>query len=306
MSSSSDTEEMVIPNLRAPWDRPQLLAAPVRVDVGGLSHRGKVRPNNEDHFFVARFGRFLERLFTNLPDEFMPQRYEETGYGAVVADGIGGSASGEVASRLAISTFINLVLGTPDWILRLDDNLLQEEVKRRMAERFGQVGAAMAERAQTQPGLWGFGTTMTLAVSLGKDLFVTHIGDSRAYLLRRQRLHQLTRDHTLAQALVDRGVIGPQEAGKHRLRHVLTKSLGANNEPVEPDVQEVVLEDGDCLLLCTDGLFEMVKEGRIAEVLSTSAAAESACQRLVEDALEGGGKDNVTVVVARYGLPRDA
>src|SRR5207253_712531 len=114
---------------------------------------------------VARFGRFLERLATSLPPEEMPGRFEETGYGVVVADGIGGGPGGEVASRLAISTMLNLVLGTPDWILRLDESWSPEEVKRRALERFGQIGAVLAEKALAEPHLFGFGTTMTLAMS---------------------------------------------------------------------------------------------------------------------------------------------
>jgi protein phosphatase len=304
MSASSDTVELVTPANPAGWDRPQLLSALVQVDVGGLSHPGHVRPNNEDHFFVARFGRFLERLCTNLPEDEIQQRFEETGYGLVVADGIGGSAAGEVASKLAISTFVNLVLGTPDWIMRLDDDLLPQEVKRRAQERYGQISTVMAEQAQADPTLQGFGTTMTVGLSLGKDLFVAHIGDSRAYLLRQQRLHQLTRDHTLAQALVDQGVLTKQAVATHRLRHVLTKSLGAQGGQVEPDVQEVVLQNGDCLLLCTDGLTDMVQDTRIAEVLGRGETAEKACQCLVEEALKAGGKDNVTVIVARYAFPQ--
>jgi serine/threonine protein phosphatase PrpC len=274
------------------------------VDVAGLSHRGNLRPQNEDHFFVARFGRFLERLFTNLPEDELPRRFDETGYAVVVADGIGGSAGGAVASRLAISTLINLVLGDPDWILRLDDEMLSAAVRRRVMERYSQISSVMAERAQADPTLEGFGTTMTVAMSLGKDLLVAHVGDSRAYLLREHRLHQLTRDHTLVQDLADKGALSPQDVATHRLRHVLTKALGAQGGPVEPDVQELVLEDGDCLLLCTDGLTEMVEEERIALVLGRGEPAETVCQCLVEEALQAGGKDNVTVVVARYGFPR--
>src|SRR6202011_3981619 len=122
----------------------------------------------------------------------------------VVADGIGGSEAGEVGSRLAISTFVNLVLGSPDGIRRLHNNLLWQEVKRRMAERFGQVSSVRAGQAQADPTLERFGTTMTMALSLGKDLLVAHIGDSRAYLLRKQTLYQLTCDHTMAQGLADK------------------------------------------------------------------------------------------------------
>jgi protein phosphatase len=274
--------------------------------VDGLSDRGKVRPRNEDHFYVARFGRYLERLCTNLPEDEMPPRFEETGYVAIVADGMGGHAAGEVASKLAISTLINLVLGTPDWILRLDDDSLPQQVLRRSRERYEQVRAVMAGEARADPALHGFGTTMTVTASLGQVLFVIHLGDSRAYLLRQGRLHRLTRDHTVAQALVDMGALAPQEAATSRLRHVLTKSLTAQAGQAgfaEPDAQEIPLQDGDCLLLCTDGLTDMVPEETIAQVLAGGGTAEATCRRLVEDALAAGGKDNVTAVVARYAFP---
>jgi len=305
MSSSSDTVDILLPGHAASSERAPAPLLQVLVDVAGLSHPGHVRPNNEDHFYVARFGRFLETLGTNLPRNELSRRYEETGFGMVVADGIGGSAAGEVASRLAISTLVHLALATPDWIMRLDEDLLDKEVKLRAKERYRQIGEVMAEQAQDDPSLRGFGTTMTMALSLGKDLLVVHIGDSRAYLLRRGALHQLTRDHTLAQALVEGGVITPQEVSTHRMRHVLTKSLGATSGAKDPDIQEIRLQDGDGMLLCTDGLTEMVPEPTIAAIMGREETAEEACRRLVDEALKAGGKDNVTVIVARYALPQE-
>jgi protein phosphatase len=303
MSRLNDTIDMLVPTPTAGTHRPESLSARIRIDVSGLSHPGNVRPNNEDHYFVARFGRYLEALGTNLPAGTMPARFEETGYGAVVADGIGGHAAGEVASRLAINTLVNLVLGTPDWILRLDENAYHDEVKRRAAERYEQVGKVLTERADADPALAGFGTTMTLAVSLGKDLFVVHAGDSRAYVLRKRTLHQLTRDHTLAQALADQGMVSPYEVPTHRLRHMLIKSLNSQGDRIQPDMHDIVLADGDCLLLCTDGLTEMVTNARITEILGGAENAEKACQALVDEALNNGGKDNVTAVVAYYRIP---
>ena len=220
-----------------------------------------------------------------------------------MADGIGGSAGGEVASQLAIRTLVNLVLNTPDWILLLEDDLMSEEVMRRAGERWGHVNEAMAEQADADPSLQGFGTTLTLAWSLGTDLFVAHVGDSRAYLLRSNHLHQLTRDHTAAQELADQGAIARSEVASHRWRHVLTKALGSRRRQVEPDVQRITLADTDCLLLCTDGLTEMVADDRISEILQQASNATHACQTLVDAALNAGGKDNVTVVVARYQMP---
>src|SRR5262249_1957551 len=151
--------------------------------------------------------------------------------------------------------------------------------------------SAMADEANADPALHGFGTTMALALSLGRDLFVIHVGDSRAYLLRQRWLHRLTRDHTVAQELADIGLLAPPEAATSHLRHVLTKALGSRGGDAEPDVQEVTLQDGDCLLLCTDGLTDMVSDEGIGQVLADGEPAAETCRRLVEAALAAGGKD---------------
>jgi protein phosphatase len=149
------------------------------------------------------------------------------------------------------------------------------------------------------------GTTLTIAWSLGAELFVAHIGDSRVYLSRDGLLCQLTRDHTLAQTLADSGLIAPEEVATHRLRHVLTQAMGSPDMGGKPQVQRLRLADGDRLLLCTDGLTDMVEEGKIAAVLGRPTSAAETCQALVDLALEGGGRDNVTVVVGAYRLPKE-
>jgi serine/threonine protein phosphatase PrpC len=146
-------------------------------------------------------------------------------------------------------------------------------------------------------------TTLTVAATLGADFLVVHVGDSRAYLFRRGRLEQLTRDHNLAQALADIGAIRPEEAATHRLRHVLTNVVGAKGDEIKVELQHLRLEDGDQVLLCTDGLTDMAADAAIAEVIGRPGPAAAACDALVELALAGGGKDNVTVVLARYHIP---
>jgi protein phosphatase len=297
---SADTQEFATPAGASVLRPPEQFSSIVQ--VAGLSHPGKVRPNNEDHFLVARFGRFFATLQTNLAPGAVPLSFEDTGYGLAVADGMGGHAAGEEASRLAISIFVNLVLSTPDWILRVDDPSSAEEVMRRAEERFGQVDEALAEQAENDPKLHGFGTTMTLAASLAKDLFIGHIGDSRAYLFRKAKLHQLTRDHTLVRELYETGVITRAQAATHHLRHALTRHLGGQRG-ARADVQKVALENGDCLLLCSDGLNEMVSDDQIAAILADGDISAQTCQRLIDRALAAGGKDNVTVIVARYCFP---
>jgi protein phosphatase len=277
-------------------------SAAVQVDLAAESHQGKVRPNNEDHFLVIRYNRAFQTRLSNLPEGFIPLQAEEVGYGMVVADGMGGSAAGEVASRLAIRTILNLALTTPDWIM-MKGGPESVRVMQRMAERYRRVDAALREEAQADPSLWGMGTTMTVARSVGDELVLSHVGDSRAYLLRGGQLHLLTRDHTLVRELVERGVVHPEEAANHPYRHVLTRVLGGGGVEVEAEVQRVSLADEDQLLLCTDGLTEMVDPTTIGAILRSSPSSDDACRRLVEVALENGGEDNVTVVLARYRFP---
>src|SRR6516162_435653 len=294
-----DTDEYRIWTTPTDVRSPGVTSAAVQVDLAARSHAGRVRPNNEDHFLVVRLHRALQTLLTNLPQDLLPVRTEEVGYGMIVADGMGGMAAGEVASRLAIRTLINLALATPDWVMMKEGPEI-ERVMQRMAERYRRVDAALREEAEADPGLAGMGTTMTLACSLGADLILAHVGDSRAYLLRGGALHSLTRDHTLVQELVDRGVVRPEQAAQHPFRHVLTRALGGRGDEIEAEVQQVLLADADQLLLCTDGLTDMVDATTIGAILQSSASSDDACQALVELALQKGGKDNVTVVLARY------
>jgi protein phosphatase len=258
-----------------------------------------VRPNNEDHYLVARGGRYLHTLLTNLPEGSVPREFEDTVHGMVVADGMGGRAAGEVASRLAITYLVDLVLNTPDWIFGLSQPQ-KEELLRRAAERFRAVNAALLERARRDVELAGMGTTLTLAWNFRTVLFLAHLGDSRAYLLRGGTLHKLTRDHTLAQGLADAGVIAEQEVATHWLRHVLTQGIGIAESRSEAQVHRADLADGDRLLLCTDGLTEMVDEATIAATLGGDTPAAETSQALVDLALKAGGKDNVTAVVCGY------
>ncbi len=273
-------------------------AGRVRVDCAGLSHRGRVRTNNEDHYLVARFGRFLEPLLTNMPAQANPM-FEEEGHGLVVADGMGGAAAGELASNLAIRTLLTLVIQTPDWIMS-PAGPETERVMKRMAERFRRIDDRLLQEAEKNKNLKGMGTTLTLAVNFGDEGVLTHIGDSRAYLFRDGALHQLTRDHTVAQALVDQGHLRHVEDAAVNLQHTLIKVLGGIGHQCEADVDRLTLLDQDVLILCSDGLTDMVEDAVIAGILKTSAPADELCRALVDRALANGGKDNVTVVVARY------
>jgi PPM family protein phosphatase len=297
--SEMDTREFLTqPDVTAP----EAISSGVRLDVAALSDKGNVREQNEDHYFVARAGRHVTTMLTNVPSGDVPSQFGETGYLMVVADGMGGHAGGEVASRLAIATLINITLHVPDWILRLDDEHAQKLMER-AAVRVNQVHDVLKERARLDPRLRGMGTTMTAAFSLGDDLFVSQVGDSRAYLFRDGSLQLLTRDQTHAQMLADLGDISQQDVACHRLRHILTNALGSSQGDVHAEIRRWKLADGDRLLLCTDGLTDMIDDAGIAAVLARETRSTEACRLLVEGALANGGRDNITVVLARYSLP---
>jgi protein phosphatase len=276
----------------------------VQVDVSARSHPGHHRPNNEDHFLVSRLGRTLETLITNLPEGDVPARREEVNYVMIVADGMGGHAAGEIASRMAISALISLALDVPDWILKVDEEHARE-IERRSRTRVQKVGAMLVERGRRDPALCGMGTTLTVARSLGRDLLIAHVGDSRAYLLRAGGLHRLTRDHTFAQLLVDTGQLAPGDVANSRHRHIITNALGGSIEDVRVDTDLLQLEDGDRLLLCSDGLTDLVDDDTITDILRKATRSSDACEQLVQRALDNGGRDNVTVIVAAYRLPEE-
>jgi protein phosphatase len=298
----SDTVELPRPVADADIQQPHPFSSLVQVEVGGLSHAGKVRPNNEDHFLAARFSRSMLTLKTNLAAGQIPNQFDEAGYCFAVADGMGGMAAGEVASSLAITIGINLVLNAAKWNLLMTPDEAREHMER-TRRRFRQIDYVLTRRAKADPDLWGMGTTLTVATSIGDHLFLYHAGDSRAYRFRQGQLHQLTRDQTKAQELADAGLIPPEQVATHRLRHVLTNALGRSAGDIEIEIQDMQLTDGDRVLLCTDGLTDMVDDATIADVLGRIDASEPACQALVDLALERGGKDNVTVVLARYTIP---
>ena len=276
---------------------------PLEIELGSASHLGHVRKNNEDSYLLLRFGRSLEMLSTNLDEHLLEKSYDITGYGMLVADGMGGMAAGEVASRLALTKLVELIVETSDWNMSLRRDKDVRIVLQRMTQRFHQIDEILRDEVKIDPTLRGMGTTLTVAGALGSDLVIGHVGDSRAYLLRDTALRQLTTDHTLAQALIDAGVANHNDPATRSMRHVLTAAIGSLGDQIEPQVQRFRLRAGDQLLLCTDGLTEMVDEQTIAEVLREGKSAQRACQNLIDLALAAGGHDNVTVVVSRFIAP---
>jgi protein phosphatase len=275
----------------------------VAVSFGGLTHPGQVRDRNEDHFLIARLAKSMEITATSLPHDGQSPFSEEEGYLIVVADGMGGAAAGERASALAVESIESFVQNTLKWFLHLgsrEERVLYDELR----ESLQRADRTLFERAHSNPALHGMGTTLTMAYSVADDLYIVHAGDSRAYLLRDGELGQITSDHTVVQALVDAGMISADEARHHHRRHVVTNVVGGPREGVYAEIHKIQVHDGDVLLFCTDGLNDPVPDDRIAEILAGQADPQEAARSLLQLALDGGGPDNITTVIARYRVDR--
>jgi protein phosphatase len=273
----------------------------VRIRFGALTHPGKVRANNEDHFLVSRLFKSMQVFQASVPDEGATLLSNEEGYLMVVADGMGGAAAGERASALAVTSVETFALNTLKWFLHLDEKE-EHELFRELRAGLERADRTVVERARAKPELLGMGTTLTMAYSVSTDLYVAHVGDSRAYLYHDGELIRLTTDHTLVQVLVEGGVISPEDAKTHKRRNVVTNVIGGPLPGVHAEIHKVSIADGDVLLLCTDGLTEPVDDEKIAEVLALFPDPQEACRQLVEIVLSRGGPDNVTVVAACYGV----
>lgn len=291
--------EQAAPGAAAPPRPPRVTA-----DIGALTHQGLVRPANEDSYCVFRLGRFLERITSNIPESDLPTRIENSGHLMIVADGMGGHQAGEVASRMALVNSIQMILRSPRWALHLEDPATREQEIRELLTRsrgyLAAVHAALKEQAGSDQRLEGMGTTLTGAYTIGADAFLLHVGDSKVYLLREGEFRKLTHDHTVAQQYADLGVIPQEEVASHRASHMLTRAIGGPMESLKGDMHHLRIQDGDRFLLCSDGLTDMATEAEIATVLKSRTVPAEACQGLVDLALAGGGRDNVTAIVANY------
>jgi protein phosphatase len=274
-----------------------------KMDCFGLTDVGRVRQSNEDQFLLADLSKSLLIHQTSLSDEDHTRLFGGSqGQLLLVADGMGGHAEGQKASGIAVRTLTQYVLNTMHWFFRLEEGReadLNEELKAALEECQRNIEAASGP----QPGGRPMGTTLTMAYVLWPRLYVVHAGDSRCYLLRRGRLEQITTDHTVAQQLVDQGVLNPEQAKGSRYSHMLWNCIGGGSHELNPAVYKATLEIGDTLLLCTDGLSGPVPDERLSQLLRQRSSAEQTCRTLVDAANAAGGRDNITVVIAQF---RDA
>lgn len=288
--------------LRRPGDFPPL-SAQVQVEFGARSRRGRLRTIKADHYLIIRMGRHQETLMTSLPRAEVPLPFDEFGYGMMVADGVGDTGDGEAASRLAISTLVHLTLHFGKWDLRIDERIAGEVMAR--ADRFyRQTDQIVTERRRTEPALAGMQTTLTAAYSAGSDCFFAHVGHSQAYLFRDGQLTQLTRDHTIKERATVRDRPPDVKPVAKDLQHLLTDAIGAGQAgALRVDVEHFHLLDRDVVLLCTNGLTDMVPAARIEAALERRATSDEHCQTLLKMALDAGAQDDITIVMARYSIP---
>ena len=247
------------------------------VEVASLSDVGCQRDNNEDSY-----------LYWEPAGE---EEFQHKGRLAVIADGMGGHEGGQEASRLAVET-----------VREVYDQAFQDDPQAALLESFAAAHACIQDYAERHPAFHGMGTTCTAFVLRGRQLYFAHVGDSRLYLVRAARILRLTRDHSYVGRLVESGIVRAEDAEKHPQRHILTAALGAGREvAVDGAEQALALQQGDDLLLCTDGLWGVVTEEEMEAAVSSNAPAEC-CAALVKLARQRGGPDNITLQVLRVGL----
>jgi PPM family protein phosphatase len=277
-------------------------SALVRADLAARSHPGVLK-SNEDHYLVLRLGRYEETLFTSLASTDVPRRFDEYAFAAVVADGIGRAGAGAMAARLAINTLAHLHLRLGSWSMRVD-SLVASEIVDRSQWMYRLTHEAVLAWYQAHADVGRMAATMTGVYSAGTNLFVAHVGHSRCYLFRKGLLTQLTRDQTLRERLAESRQPTSVGQGIEDGEHIVTSAIGADAETPRIIVEQFRLEDDDTLLLCTNGLTDMVTEEEIADTLASRRTPEEQCSLLLDAALTNGGHDNVTVVLANYHIPK--
>lgn len=295
MTDETSTGARLWPGLPGPLDSPPPSAV-VEAEFGARSRRGPLRSINDDHYLILRLGRHQDTILTSIPEADLPRRFEEFGYGMVVADGIG--SGGEAASRLALSTLVHLATSFGKWNLRVDDPIADEIMDR--AQRFYRsVDSTLLQAAHNSAHR--LQTTLTAVFTAGPELFFAHVGHSRAYIFRDDVLLRLTHDHTLDHERPGKAIIADVAKSPRDLHHILTETLGGR-APGSPriDVERCGLLDGDLVLLCTNGLTDVAEENRIATALRSHPTPDDQCQALIELAVSSGSNDDVTVLVAQY------
>jgi PPM family protein phosphatase len=266
----------------------------IRMRLFGRTDVGQIREHNEDNFLVAD----LTRKSRSLMESDRDQAVGDWGSVAGVCDGMGGAAAGEIASQLAVDIiYEHLSKGEPP--------RQQDDLARRLVHAVEEAGSRIFNEARADRTRRGMGTTATIAALMDSRLFIAQVGDSRAYVLRGDKLVQVSRDQSLVNQLIEAGQLTEEEAETFEHNNIILQALGTA-ETVQVDLTYVDLARGDRLLLCSDGLSGMVRADELREVLLASADPLEACRELTDRANRAGGHDNITVIVADFdgpGLP---
>jgi len=267
------------------------------IDVYGLTHPGKVRTDNQDHFLVCSLRKQMVVQATSLrePDQLMAGS-ERVALLMMVADGVGGGTKGEVASRIALEAvgrYVSRSMKSYYAAGSADD----KEFFDALQEGALQSHAELLRRGEEDAEFRGMATTLTLYLGVWPRAYLLQVGDSRCYLLRGDDLTQITRDQTMAQELIDLGVMTRADAAGTRYEHTLSSSIGGRQHA--PVVTRIPLTWDTVVLMCSDGLTRHVSDDRIRDRLRSMTSARQVCEDLLNDALEGGGSDNITLVVRR-------
>jgi serine/threonine protein phosphatase PrpC len=275
------------------------------IDVFGLSDRGKVRAKNEDHYLLAAVHRRVQIVDTNLSEtDRLPLDDQRVAFMAMVADGVGGATGGEVASAIALQTATRYVVSSLDCYDR--SAAADGSMTGSLQDAALHCHQAILEQASAEGDDIRMATTLTLWMGVWPWYYLLQVGDSRYYLYRDGLLTQVTRDQTIAQELMDQGIFTRAIAERSQFKNVLSSSLGG--ESTQPVITRLRADWGNVHLLCTDGLTKHVSDQRIAECLATMTSSKQVCEQLLQDALDGGGTDNITIVVGRATpneLPKD-
>lgn len=266
------------------------------LDVYALTHPGLVRKNNQDHFLICSLQKKLQVHMTSLPEGSLPGGAQRLAYMAMVADGVGGAAAGEEASRLALEGVTKYVGQSLNCYYRSDPSD-DEEFVRELAEAALKVHNELEIAAREDESLRGMATTLTLWIGVWPYAYLLQVGDSRCYQLSDGELVQLSRDQTMAEELVEQGVFTRADAGHSKWAHVLSSAIGGPQ--TAPVVRRMEQRWDTVGLLCSDGLTRHVPDERIRDRLLNMTSSRQACEVLLQDALDAGGQDNITIVVGR-------
>ncbi|HEY2824462.1 MAG TPA: protein phosphatase 2C domain-containing protein [Gemmatimonadales bacterium] len=267
------------------------------IDVFGMTHPGKVRPNNQDHFLICSLSRAVTVHATSLPEPgLIAGNGERVAFLSMVADGVGGGPSGEEASRIAVENIAKYITHSLQAYHTADPT--DHAAFRAALEAAAWRGhEELKKLAEDDPDRRGMATTLTLWLGIWPQSYLLQVGDSRCYLLKGTTLTQVSRDQTMAQELFDQGVLTTTEAHRTPLANVLSSSIGGSQ--TAPVVTPILQEWGNVGMLCSDGLYKHVSDDQIKQRLTTMTSAKQVCEALLQDALDGGGTDNVTIVVGR-------